>query len=243
MSYISIVSYLNSIPFIVGLENSSLLERYRLKLELPFECAHSLYSGKSDIALLPVGFLPKLKSYTIVSDYCIAADGRVKTVLLLSNKQLKEIKNIYLDYHSVTSVKLVRVLAKNFWQINPEWKQTLPENVNQIHEAAVVIGDKAFDLASKYKYAYDLADEWKSYTGLPFVFACWVSIKELEKDVIAELNNAFRIGLDSIPKIAADYGTKYNLSQQEVYSYLTENIKYKLTPDMKKSMDKFISML
>src|SRR6266446_899676 len=41
----------------------------------------------------------------------------------------------------------------------------------------LVIGDPALLLAARHAYAlrYDLGEEWKRWTGLPFVFAVWAA--------------------------------------------------------------------
>ena len=124
----------------------------------------------------------------------------VKTVLLLSNKPLQEITEIGLDYDSRTSVRLVKVLAKHFWKIDPSWKNLQPGQVsgNAGTEAIVAIGDKTFDLVKKYRYCYDLAEEWISFTSLPFVFAAWVTIKRISEPLQTELNSALAYGVNHI---------------------------------------------
>ena len=47
------------------------------------------------------------------------------------------------------------------------------------HEAVLVIGDPALKLAATGAYAhrYDLGEEWKRWTGKPFVFAVWAATR------------------------------------------------------------------
>ena len=65
-------------------------------------------------------------------------------------------------------------------------------------KAGLVIGDRAFDLNKKYKYVYDLSLSWKKMTGLPFVFAAWISNKELPENFISELELALKNGVNNI---------------------------------------------
>jgi chorismate dehydratase len=117
MVRISVVSYLNSKPFIHGLRQSGLNSEIVITEDIPSVCANKMITGQADIGLIPVAALADLKGYTIISDYCIGSDGPVGSVLLLSQVPLNEIGTILLDYQSRTSVLLTRILAQNFWKI------------------------------------------------------------------------------------------------------------------------------
>jgi chorismate dehydratase len=123
MVKVSCVSFLNSRPFIYGLQQDKISGDIELSLDIPSVCADKLKSGQVDIGLVPAILIPALKNPHIVSDFCIGADGRVETVLLLSNVPLEKIENIVLDSQSRTSVILARILAGKFWKINPEWME------------------------------------------------------------------------------------------------------------------------
>src|ERR1039458_6553628 len=100
---ISVVSYLNSKPFIYGLQHSTFLNEIDLQLDIPSVCAQKLIDGQVDIGLIPVAALPQLKDPYIITDYCIGAEGKVASVMLYSNVPLHEITAILLDYQSKTS--------------------------------------------------------------------------------------------------------------------------------------------
>jgi chorismate dehydratase len=239
---ISIVSYLNSKPFIYGLKHSQLINEIDLQQDIPSVCAQKLIDGKVDIGLVPVAILPLLKEHYIISDYCIGAEGKVASVMLYSNVPLPEIKNIVLDYQSRTSVQLTKVLATHFWKINPEWipAQTNYENNISGTTAAVIIGDRTFGIENKYAYTYDLAEEWQKLTQLPFVFACWVANKKLPDSFINKLNQALKYGIDNRSLLISE------LTQEKAYptnikKYLTENIKYDYDTPKKEALKLFLS--
>ena len=121
---ISAVKYANTYPFIYGIMESGFYKKVILETDHPADCAAKLISGRADIGLIPVAALPLLKEYYIISDYCIGANGNVKTVMLLSNCSFDEIKTIYLDYRSRSSVNLTKVLAKNSWKKDFVWVDT-----------------------------------------------------------------------------------------------------------------------
>src|ERR1043166_8619691 len=105
---ISAVAYLNSKPFIYGLEHSRVLDQIDLQLDIPSECARKLINNEVEIGLVPVAVLPLIRDRQIISDYCIGAVGKVNSVMLYSDVPLDEIRTVLLDYQSRTSVTLVK---------------------------------------------------------------------------------------------------------------------------------------
>tara|TARA_B100000809_G_scaffold145240_1_gene142847 strand:- start:8064 stop:8831 length:768 start_codon:yes stop_codon:yes gene_type:complete len=224
---VSAVSYINTLPFLYGINKSEIKNQLDLSLDIPSECAKKLLSGEVDIGLVPVAILPQLKEYHIVSDYCIGAVGNVDSVALYSNVPLDEIESVYLDYQSRSSVNLVKVLAKEYWHISPLWIDTSEGYENKIEGniAGVIIGDRTFNLSKEYKYKYDLSGEWMKYSGLPFVFACWVSNIQLPKLFIEEFNEALSFGINNIESVINNYsGT--TVSKEDLNVYLTKSISY-----------------
>lgn len=238
---ISVVSYLNSKPFIYGIEHSDIRSQISLQLDMPSLCAQNLIDGSVDIGLIPVAVIPLLKEHYIISDYCIGAEGRVASVILYSDVPLGEITSVLLDYQSRSSVTLVKVLAENYWKISPQWTRAEAGYEQQAGgtTAAVIIGDRTFGLEGKFRYAYDLAGEWQKFTGLPFVFACWVANKKLPDDFIAAFNEALKTGLARRPELIAQLkaGNSYNT---DIETYLTKSISYDLSPAKKQALALFL---
>lgn len=241
MLKISAVSYLNTIPFIHGLKQSELIKTIDLQLDYPSICADKLINGTVDLALVPVAVIPKLKEAYIISDYCIGANGAVDTVCLYSDVPIEEIESIALDYQSRTSVALLKILLKEYWQFNPELKKAnvgFEDNIKGKH-AALIIGDRAFTLNIKHAYIYDLSAIWKEMTGLPFVFAAWVANKKLPQDFIISFNKALEKGLSNIDKALALEGDSYpNCKNPE--DYLNNKISYNLDVEKQKGMELFL---
>jgi len=241
---ISAVSYLNTIPFIYGMDNSGILNEIDLSLDMPADCAKKLLIGDVDLGLVPVAILPGMETCHIISDYCIGAEGIVDSVALYSDVPLNEIKKIYLDYQSKTSITLVQVLAEKHWEITPLWKKASTGYENEIEgtTAGVIIGDRTFNLSKQYKYKYDLAEEWFKFTGLPFVFACWVSNKALPESFIANFNTALKSGVNNIDKAVDGYDEKA-ITKTQLTTYLTEHISYPLDENKRKAIDLFLGFV
>jgi chorismate dehydratase len=241
---VSTVSYLNTLPFLYGINNSQLLDKIELSLDIPSDCASKLINGEVDLGLIPVAVIPYLENYHILTDYCIGADGAVDTVALYSDVPLEEITNVYLDYQSRTSVQLVKVLANNFWNITPNWidaKEGYEKMINST-SAGVIIGDRTFELENSFKYKYDLAEAWKSYTGLPFVFACWVSNKELPKDFIEEFNAALKNGVHNIEN-TLEASNPQSVSKDRLVDYINNKIDYVFDENKKIALAEFQNLL
>ena len=241
---ITAVSYLNTIPFVYGLQQTSIKDQIELSLDYPAECARKVISGECDFGLIPVAAIPSIPLYNIVSDFCIGAEGPVRTVVLMSNCPIESIERIYLDYQSRTSVVLVKILASNHWNINPDWCPFTPEHtINDIdpYDGLVIIGDKVFEHESKFRYKYVLAVEWRKLTGLPFVFAAWAANKPVDGKFIDSFNEALRTGVGSIIK-SIDLYPPTKLSKTEAEYYLCNNISFDFNDEKRKALKLFWSL-
>jgi chorismate dehydratase len=241
---ISAVSYLNTFPFVFGLKESGLLQNFRLELDVPSVCAEKLKNGSVDIALVPVAALPEISRFHFISDYCIGAVGEVKTVLLISKVPVEEISRVYLDFDSRTSVELVKILAKSHWRISPRWenlKQGESVTVKKV-ESLVAIGDKTFELRRDFPYVYDLAGAWINFTGLPFVFAVWVSRKKLPLEILSQFKSALAYGINHKRECIEYFHDKLPACD-DCLSYLENNISYELDERKKEGLKRFLSYL
>ena len=238
---VSAVSYLNSIPFVYGLEKSSVQSQIELSLDIPSECAKNLLDNKVDLGLVPVVIIPQLKFSEIISSYCIGSNGPVETVCIFSQVPLKDIEEIQLDFHSKTSVQLVQLLSKKYWDISPKFSHAKEGFENNLTDklAGVIIGDRAYQYRSQFKYVYDLSEEWKKYTGLPFVFACWVANKSLSESFKESFVKALHFGMDRLDLSLEEKGINFPSSINQK-RYLTEIISYDLDADKKQSLARFL---
>ena len=240
---VTAVSYLNTKPFLYGLLNSPLIDYLDVQLATPAESAAKLLNGEVDIGLVPVAILPELSKYYIVSDYCIGATTEVATVCIYSEVPLEEIEELYLDYHSRTSVLLVKLLLRDYWKKDVKFLAGAPGFISQIEgkRAGVVIGDRAIGLHRKFSYTYDLATAWFDMTGLPFVFAVWVSVKPLDPFIKGIFDKALAEGLSKIEhliKILPLPDGGFDLKK-----YFTTQISYTLDEEKKLGLKTFLEKI
>jgi chorismate dehydratase len=243
---VSAVNFANTYPFIYGLTETGFDKKIILTTDHPADCASKLISGQVDIGLIPVAALPNLKEYHIITDYCLGAYGKVRTVMLLSNCPFDNIEKVNLDYRSRSSVNLARILAKNAWKKEFHWNNTteqfdfinIPEN-----EAIVLIGDRCFEFENKFRYKTDLAEEWYNFTGLPFAFACWTANKKLDEKFLEEFNNSIGTGVRNIPAVVEKYGKTGIIRGEDLYNYLTKNMNFDLNNEKRKAINLFLEMM
>jgi chorismate dehydratase len=228
------VSYLNTKPLIYGFENGEMKDEVDLVVAYPSKIATMLANDEIDVGLVPVAIIPKLKEHYIISDYCIGCEGEVGSVCLFSEVPLENIENVLLDYQSMTSVELLKILIKQHWKIDPDYRKDIKGST-----AGLVIGDRALEQRKHSKYIYDLGAEWEKFTGLPFVFAAWVSNKKLDDSFIDEFNKANASGLQQIDKVIEENPYEFF----DLKKYYTSYINYSLDENAKKGLKLFLSNL
>lgn len=232
------VSYLNTKPLIYGFEKGMMQDEIELLIDHPRNIADALLDGTIDIGLVPVAIIPQMQSHYIQSEFCIAADGEVATVCLFSEMPLEQIETVLLDYQSRTSVMLVQYLFKYYWKLQPAFVDASTDFVAQIKgtTAAVVIGDRAFAQRNISAYCFDLSLAWKTHTGLPFVFAAWVSNRPLSKQFVDSFDAANQAGFLQLDEVIKENP----FSIFDLRKYYTQYIQYKLDVAKKEGLQLFL---
>lgn len=242
---IAAVSYLNSVPFIYGINESGAIDA-ELILAPPAECARMLREGEVEVALTPVAALPSLgvgeeDGARIITSHCIGSVGAVRSVALLSDEPLDQIQRIWLDTESQTSIKLLAHLCENHFKITPQWHM-LSDVERLAHpkdgDAFLLIGDKVFEQEEVFEYTVDLALEWNKATSLPFAFAVWCARDNVEESVEEELEEALTWGVEHA--FEALSALRSDVEMEEGYRYLTENIDTLFDNAKRQAMEVFL---
>ncbi|WP_316803584.1 menaquinone biosynthesis protein [Pedobacter nototheniae] len=233
---ISAVNYTNTKAFIYGIENSDIINKIDLSLDIPSDCAAKVINGQVDIGLMPVAAIPLVPNANIVADYCIGSDGGVNSVFIFSDVPVAEISTLKLDLHSRTSNNLAKVLLKFFWK--KDVKFTTDQSAET--DAIVLIGDRTFGKKGDYAYVYDMGEEWKNFTGLPFMYAAWVANKEITQAFKDEFNAALKFGLDHRNEVLLALPQNANFDLED---YLYNKLQFEVTEDRKKAMELFLNYI
>ncbi|HEY4286464.1 MAG TPA: menaquinone biosynthesis protein [Puia sp.] len=235
------VSYLNTKPLLYGIERAPVRKDIELIIDYPASIAAMLLRNEIDMGLVPVAIIPQMKEYHINGDFCIGADGDVASVCLFSETPIDKIEKVLLDYQSRTSVQLARVLLKEYWEISPELVDAGKDFRDHIKgtTAGVVIGDRALEQRQISPYVYDLGGAWKAFTGLPFVFAAWISNKPIDPGFIAAFDEANRQGVAQIDAVVAE--NPYPIFS--LHDYFTKHLNYDLDQPKRKGLERFLDYL
>lgn len=235
------VSYLNTKPLIYGFEQGMMRDSVELILEYPSHIAGMLLRDEIDLGLVPVAILPELRESYIISDYCIGAEGPVASVCLFSDVPINEVKEVLLDYQSRTSVRLAEILLKEYWKVNPVLTHAGEDFRDHIKgsTAGLVIGDRAFEQRRISRYRYDLGEAWKALTGMPFLFAAWISNKPLDAGFVKKFNEATGAGVLRLDKVIAQNATDLF----DLHKYYTQHISYPLTDGKRRGLELFLQKI
>jgi chorismate dehydratase len=155
------------------------------------------------------------------------------------------VKTIALDASSRTSVALLRILLEKHYRLSPQTITAEPDAraMLQKADAALLIGDPALVCNGSGMMVYDLAAEWKKFTGLPFVFAVWAGPASAGlRNVAEDFQKSRDYGLAHVSEIAHEYAPRHSMTAEEVKIYLTEHINYNLSEAHREGMALFHSL-
>ncbi len=241
MVRVAAISYLNTLPFVYGLKHSSVINQIEMVSCTPSQAASKLINNEIDLGIIPTAVIPENDSLYTITDYCIGAENSVLSVLVCSPLPLNEIKVLYADVDSKTSLLLLKVLLENYWKMQMEIVPFDYSNTSiEYSKSYLLIGDKAMEYSDKFEFCYDLAFEWNSFSKMPFVFACWTANKELDPVFVSEFNEALKYGVNNIAGGVRSMNHKF--SNKFAFDYLTNNISYIFNKNKKDGLSMFWKM-
>lgn len=230
--YIAASSYLNTAPLCYSFVYGGQKDRCEfLSDAAPAVCSDLLKARQADAAMIPAIEYQRIPNILAVRDVCVASKNRVRSVILASRVPIEEVRSVALDTSSRTSAALIQIIFDRFYHLKPTFRQS-PPRINDMLEtddAALIIGDPAMLIDRSALRVYDLAEEWRKHTGLPFVFAFWAVRADSKTGAGAvDFVAAKREGLAHTSEIAALYAAQLGLPREELITYMTENICYDL---------------
>jgi len=222
--------YLNVRPLVHTLEQGGLPDGWELVYAPPSALAAML--AREEIAAAPVSSFACFAdpSLEICPGICIAADGPVKSVLLLSRVPVEQISRVALDTSSLSGANMTRIILAEAYGLTPEYVHSDPTSVAGMldsADAALVIGDPAMLCEKDGLYVLDLGLEWRKLTGLPAVFAVWAG-RGITPELVEVLQDAKRQGMSMLPEIARKESSRLGLPYETCFDYLSKTIVYDL---------------
>ena len=165
----------------------------------PAELNDLLIAGALGVSVISaIEYARHAKELVLLPDLAISCDGPVRSVALFAKQAVGRLggSTILLSASSRTSVALLELLCRDVWKITPKFAdaraeaQDLDALAALPHDAVLVIGDAALALAARgtYPHRYDLGEEWKRWTGLPFVFAVWAAGRTADQGIVSRVH-------------------------------------------------------
>jgi chorismate dehydratase len=230
--FVAASSYLNAAPLCYSFIHGEQKERVSfLSDAAPVRCAELLVERRADAGLIPVIEYQRISGLKVAPGACVASKNRVLSVVLASRVPIEDVRSVALDTSSRTSAALIQIILGRFYRLNPSYRSA-PPAIDQMlasSDAALIIGDPAMMIDRSRLHVYDLAEEWRKQTGLPFVFAFWAirSDSTLWPGGV-DFVEAKREGVAQTEEIAEEYAARLGLPKSDLIRYLTENISYDL---------------
>jgi len=220
MLRIGCVRYLNARPLIRGWPGN-------IEFDHPSALCQRLAKAELDVALVSSFEFLRNPIYRIVDDVSISSDGPVYSVVVAHRGEFSNIEQIELDPASETAVNLLRCLLAELGLIprltndvlGSAGLQSVTGRIRGGEPAVVrswsatrprlIIGDQAISFRQKHAGEFefwDLGEQWKKLTRLPFVYALWLIRPEVpDATSIAQRLRGLRDeNLADLPAVVAD---------------------------------------
>jgi predicted solute-binding protein len=218
------VQYLNARPLVRGLSG-------HVEFDHPVSLCERLANGELDVALVSSFEFLRNPIYLIVDDLAIASDGPVYSVVV-ARRRRADLVNIELDPASATAVAMLRcLLAERGTTCLASDPPT--DKLSPLRQACgrLLIGDQAILFRKKFgcRYEYwDLGEEWRKLTKVPFVYALWlirpeVSAARLVADRLRAVRDRNLIELETL--IAAEKGFDHEFCRRYYQEHLRFNFR------------------
>ena len=237
---------------------AELAQRYQIDWMLPAQCADQLASGAADIGLVPIAALATIPGLRILPGCTIASKHAVRSLLLVRRaaQSLTQLRTVAADTASRTTIAYSRILFHKWG--NPKvpfipMAADLDAMLDHA-DAAILIGDPALmaleERANRYERTgeeltyHDLAEEWRNFTGIPFVSAVWGVSRavQMNEQISDDFIRSRDHGMQNIDALVRHWSRQLPVSEQTIRSYLTTNIHYILDEECIEGMRGFFRM-
>ena len=189
------IAFLNVLPLTYALAHGAaqgldILRATPAQLNGRLEARNLDVSGVSSIT-----YARHADDLVLLPDVCIASDGDVRSVLLVSRVPAEEIgaQRVLLSDKSASSHALLKIILRRVYDAAPQYETRALTPADPVPEGAagaLFIGDDALELYHHPPdgiYIYDLAREWKQMTGARMVFGIWAAARTFAAAHPAEL--------------------------------------------------------
>jgi len=259
---IAAIDFLNPAPLMWDFEHppldAALARRYRIDRMAPSECAARLVEGTAELGLIPIAALASAPQLRVLPGCTIASKTRVRSLILVhrAGQAPGEIRSVAADTASRTTIAYTRILFHKWGNPGAVFVPLAADLDRMLDEAdaAVVIGDPALlaleDRANRAartgeELAYhDIAHEWISLSGLPYISAVWAASPacQLDEGIANDFIQSRIHGCENVEALVAEWSQRLPIPVQTIRAYLTTNIHYVLDEECIEGMKGFFRM-
>ncbi|HTL70806.1 MAG TPA: cyclic dehypoxanthinyl futalosine synthase [Candidatus Eisenbacteria bacterium] len=246
------IEFINSLPVDLGLGGASPLDAEIVR-GTPSALNDLMLAGSLDVsAVSAFWFARHAADLVLLPGLSISSESGVQSVLLFSRHPWKELKGtrITVTGKGRTTPALLEILCRFRYDFTPKVDYSpsaLEDVVKGRASAALLIGDEA--LTARRRFAgdealrvYDLAEEWKDWTGLPLVFAVWTARRAYFNEHPSRVREAHeallvskRWGLENPEAILDAAEARSGLPRETLRSYFS-GLSYGLGEPLRKGM-------
>ena len=212
----------------------------------PARCADLLARGEVEGALVPIIEYQRIPDVRVVPGVCVASHSVVRSVVLVSKyDDLSKVRRVSLDVSSRTSQALVKIIFREFLNVEPNWVTGNPnlQAMLESNDAALLIGDPGMTIPRQGLHVFDLASLWRRLTDSGFIFAMWMArggaVEAIRR---VDFAGARDEGLERIELIIDQYENEVPLSREEMREYLTANITFQIDESLEKGMNLYFEL-
>lgn len=251
------ISFLNVLPIYHPLEAGIIPHEYELVSGPPALLNNMMGAGDLHVSSCSCfEYAKRPDNYFLAEDLSIGSKGPVMSVLLLSRDEIPSLggSEILISGESHTSANLLKILLKEYYNVSAGYKVgnvSAALNFGDRPKAFLAIGDEALRLGRHpdYPVRVDLAEAWREWTGLPFIFGIWVMAADAVKRKLFKtdpgelLRQGRDWGLAHLDLIIKLTGYSCPLSQEELRKYYQEGLLYTLRNEELEGLKLFYKML
>jgi chorismate dehydratase len=241
------IDYLNCYPFYYHMFEHKPVARVEVISRYPSDLNRMMAKGELDMSAISAATYSLIQGRALLlPDYCLSSIGYVGSVILRSNLPIEELdkKRVGLTSASHTSVLLLKMLLKSYYNVDPGYLLTKPNPSMDGLDAVLMIGNEAMVKSSApVSFSYDLGELWLRKTGFPVVFAVFAVREEVIDRYCNEITDVIRSFRDSVECLEKEVDevvkaaqNKYPDIAYDVKGYYETCLQFKFSARLKQAL-------
>jgi len=245
------IDYLNCYPFYYHMFELKPLEGIDVLHRYPSVLNSMMVKGELQMSAISAATYSQLNGKAVLlPDFCLSSIGYVGSVVLRSNLPIEELdkKRVGLTSASHTSVILLKMLMKSYYNAEPDYIKTRPNPSMDELDAVLLIGNEAMVKSRRpVSFSYDLGELWLRKTGFPVVFAVFAIRNEALGQYDKEINAVIKSYHESIEcleketdKVIEGAKKKYPDITYDIQGYYSRILQFKFSDRLKQAFEFYL---